>query len=241
MAESDIFINADMGEGLGLHSFGHDETLMSSVDAINLACGFHAGDPHIMAATVELAASYDVRVGAHPGLPDLAGFGRRRMLLTPTEAADLVRYQVGALTGFLGAFAMPLNHIKPHGAFYGMLAADEELMAAVAEVNLQYGVPFFGLAGTAHETVCRRRGVEFIPELYVDLNYSAAGELIIQRKPEMADPEAVRERVSQAVSGQPIRAVDGTEITIEFQSVCVHSDAPNSPEVAAAVRQALAA
>lgn len=233
------FINSDMGEGVGLHSFGNDEKLMSVVDAINLACGFHAGGPDIMAETVALAVRHGVKVGAHPGLPDLMGFGRRRLELTPEEAGALIRYQVGALTGFLDQHGVELSHIKPHGSFYGMLSQDDDLMRAAAGVNSQYGVPFLGLAGTAHERVCREMGVEFIPELFVDLNYSSEGALIIQRKPEMADPEAVKDRVRRAVAGQPILSVDGAEVEISFRSICVHSDAPNSPQVAAAVRSVL--
>lgn len=239
MHEHDVFINADMGEGIGPHSFGNDDKLMPKVDAINVACGFHAGDPQVMGSTVDRAIAHRLRVGAHPGFPDLVGFGRRKMLFSPQEAAALVRYQVGALTAFLGSRGKQLNHIKPHGSFYGMLSNDENMMRAVADVNLQYDVPFFGLAGTAHESICEEKGVEFIPELYVDLNYSADGALIIQREPEKSDLEVVKERVRRAIAGEPFPSVDGSDITIKFQSVCVHSDAANSPEVAAAVREVL--
>lgn len=236
MQNTKFEINSDMGEGIGLHSFGNDEALMPIVDTINLACGWHAGDPAIMDQTVQLASAHGVNVGAHPGLPDIAGFGRRRMALQPSEVGQLIRYQVGALTAFLGQHQMSLNHIKPHGALYGILASDEDLMREAAQVNLQYEVPFYGLAGTAHERVCADLGVDFVPELYVDLNYSADGSLIIQRKPEQADPEAVKERVRRALAGQPILAVDGSKIDITFSSICVHSDSANAPEVAAAVR-----
>lgn len=232
-------INSDMGEGLGLHSFGNDEALMSIVDVVNMACGFHAGDPETMGQTVALAAQHGIAIGAHPGLPDLVGFGRRRMALLPAEVAAIVRYQVGALSAFLGHHGLPLNHIKPHGSLYGMLATDEELMRAALEVNQQYAVPFFGLAGTAHETVCAELGVPFVAELYVDLNYSPDGALIIQRRPEQADPEQVKDRVGRALAGRPILAVDGTELNVTFDSICVHSDSRNAPEVAAAVRAVL--
>lgn len=239
MSNDAPFINADMGEGIGLHAFGNDERLIGLIDAMNVACGFHAGDPAVMARTVALAKEHGVRVGAHPGLPDLAGFGRRRMAVTPTEVGELIRYQVGALTGFLGEADVPLGHIKAHGSLAGMLAEDEELMRAAARVNQQYGVAFFGFAGTAHESVCAELGVEFVPELYVDLNYAGDGSLIIQRKPEQADPAAVRDRVERAMTGRPVLAVDGTELEIPFASICVHSDAPNSPEIASTVRAVL--
>lgn len=233
-------LNSDMGEGLGLHSFGNDEQLMSVIDVANVACGFHAGDPDVMNRTVALAAEHGVAVGAHPGLPDLVGFGRRRMAVTADEVESIVLYQTGALTGFLSKHGLTLNHIKPHGALYGILAGDEELMAAAASVARQFSVPFFGLAGTAHETVCQELGVEFVGELYVDLNYGPDGSLLIERHPQLTLPRSAAERVSAAIQGGPVHAVDGTELQIRFSSVCVHSDAPNSFGVASAVRRAIA-
>jgi UPF0271 protein len=238
-ASGRVLLNSDMGEGLGLHAFGNDEELLRIIDVANVACGFHAGDPDVMNRTVALAAEHGVAVGAHPGLPDVVGFGRRRMALTPEEVESIILYQTGALTAFLGKHGLELNHIKPHGALYGMLAGDEDLMQAAAGAARQYGVPFYGLAGTAHESVCRAMGVDFVAELYVDLNYGPSGELLIQRRPAPTDPAAAAERVSRAIAGQPVLAVDGTELDIPFQSICVHSDAPNAPAVASAVRAAL--
>lgn len=234
-----VLLNSDMGEGLGLHEFGNDEELMTLIDVANVACGYHAGDPDVMNRTVALAAEHGVAVGAHPGLPDLSGFGRRRMTLTADEVESIMLYQVGALVAFLSKNGVELNHIKPHGALYGMLASDAELMTAAASVARQYGVPFYGLAGTDHETVCREVGVDFVPELYVDLNYGPEGQLLIQRRPEPTDPAAAADRVRRAIAGDPVPAVDGTPLTIAFTSVCVHSDAPNSVAVASAVRDVL--
>lgn len=239
MTNSAVFINSDMGEGLGLHRFGNDEALLPLVDVINAACGFHAGDPDVMNETVEAAAAAGLKVGAHPGLPDLTGFGRRKMALLPSEVESILLYQTGALTAFLAKHGLSLNHIKPHGSLYGMLAADEELMTAAAGVAKAFGVPFFGMAGTAHEKVCAALGVPFVAELYVDLNYDAAGGLIIKRRPERTDPAAAAERVERALSGRPVLAVDGTELDIRFDSVCVHSDTPNAADVGAAVRAVL--
>lgn len=233
------FINSDLGEGIGLHSFGNDEALMSVIDVANVACAYHAGDPDTMDRTVELAAANNVAVGSHPGLPDIVGFGRRRMALLPSEVESIMLYQTGALTAFLSKHGVPLNHIKPHGSLYGMLAGDEELMAAAAGVAKVFRVPFFGLAGTAHERVCRELGVDFVAELYVDLNYDPDGNLIILRRPEPTDPAAAADRVTRALTGQPVLAIDGTELDISFDSICVHSDLGNSPEVAAAVRGAI--
>jgi UPF0271 protein len=232
-------INSDMGESLGLHSFGNDRALLDSVDAINVACGFHSGDPDTMAETVTAAHEKGVLIGAHPGLPDLVGFGRREMKLSPSEVESLILYQVGALTAFLRREGAPLNHIKPHGSLYGMLARDPELMRSAARVAQLFDVSIYGIAGTAHQSVCEELGVPFVAELYVDLNYGPAGELLIQRRPEPTDPEAAARRVTRALGDGQVEASDGTLLTIPFDSVCVHSDAPNSPAVAAAVRSAI--
>lgn len=225
-----------MGEALGLHTFGNDPALMPVIDVANVACGFHAGDPEAMEATVALAKDHGVRVGAHPGLPDLVGFGRREMKLTPSEVENLIRYQVGALSGFLQKYDLPLNHIKPHGSLYGMLARDEDLMLGAVNVARDYGVPIYGLAGTAHQRVAEREGIEFVGELYVDLDYNSEGGLIILRQPHATDPAAAAERTRRALETGTILAVDGTELTIDFGSICVHSDTANAAEVAAAVR-----
>ncbi|MBC7762896.1 MAG: 5-oxoprolinase subunit PxpA [Candidatus Saccharibacteria bacterium] len=238
-ARRTVTLNADLGESFGLHSFGNDLKLMDYVDVANVACGFHSGDPDTMAATVEAAAGRGLKVGAHPGLPDLIGFGRREMKLTPTEIENLILYQVGALTASLRRFGLELNHLKPHGSLYGMLSRDAALMDAAANVALLYGVPFYGLAGTQHEIVCRERGVPFVSELYVDLNYGPAGELLIQRRPERTDPAAAAARVRLVLADGVLAAVDGTLLNVQCDSICVHSDAPNSVDVAAAVRGAL--
>lgn len=234
-----ITINADLGEGIGLHAFGNDARLMGLIDVANVACGFHAADPHIMNATVELAAAEGVQVGAHPGLPDLAGFGRRAMTLSAAEVEDVVTYQVGALQGFLLRYGLPLHHIKPHGALYGMVARNPELMTAVARVAQRHEIPVYGLANTEHKTVCDDMGVPFIGEIYVDLGYDAEGGLVIERSPRPADPEAAGQRIRDALATGSISANDGTRLSIEFDSVCVHSDPANAPEVVRAVRAAI--
>lgn len=230
-----------MGEALGLHTFGNDGALMPLIDVANVACGFHSGDPATMDATVALARQHGVLVGAHPGLPDLVGFGRREMKLTPEEVEHLVRYQTAALVGFLAKYEMTLGHIKPHGSLYGMLSRDDELAAAAARVARDYGVPIYGLAGTAHQRAAAQVGAEFVGELYVDLDYAADASLIILRQPHATDPAAAAVRVKRAAADGTVLAVDGTELRIEFDSICVHSDTANAGEVAAAVRAALAA
>jgi UPF0271 protein len=234
-----ITINADAGESIGLHSFGMDEAVMDSVDWVNVACAWHAGDPDTMDNTVQQAKARGLAVGAHPGLPDLVGFGRRQMQLTADEVEAMMLYQVGALSGFLKRHDVRLHHLKPHGALYGMLARDAQLMRAAAGVAALYEVPMLGMAGTAHEEVCEQMDVPFVAELYVDLDYRADGSLIIQRRPEPKNPQAAARRVERAVAGEGVEAVDGTRLDIRFDSVCIHSDIPGAPDMARAVRDVL--
>lgn len=234
-----LTINAGLGEGIGLHRFGNDDQLMKLIDMANVACGFHAADPHVMKKTVELAAANDVKIGAHPGLPDLAGFGRRVMALSPDEVEDIVTYQVGALKGFLDRQGLDLNHIKPHGALFGMVSRDPELMFGVARVAKDYGVAVLGSANTAQEMVCGQLGVPFVREIYVDLGYDSNGSLIIERAPKPADPKIARKRIRDALTTGQVEANDGTPLEIEFDSVCVHSDPANAADVVRAVRTAL--
>lgn len=234
-----ISVNSDMGEAVGIHSFGNDDGLLEIIDTANVACGFHAGDPSGIGETVRKAASAGITVGAHPGLPDLVGFGRREMKLFPEEVRDLVRYQVGALVGFLHAEGLELDHIKPHGSLYGMVARDEDLMDAVCDVAVQYGVSVYGMSGTAHERVAQRRDVAFVSEFYVDLGYRADGSLIIARRPHATPVEVAAERARVALTDGVAVAETGERIPMKFDSICVHSDTPNAIDVARAVRQTI--
>lgn len=232
-----IAINSDMGESLGIHSFGNDDGLLPLIDAANVACGFHAGDPTNIRITVQAAAQAGIKIGAHPGLPDIWGFGRREMKLDADEVRDIVTYQVGALTGFLKAEGVSLNHIKPHGSLYGMVARDPSLMSAVCDVAEVYGVGVYGMAGTHHQAVALERGVPFTAELYVDLAYRSDGSLIIVRRPKATPPDVAAERARRALTDGVIVSDTGDEIPIVFESICVHSDTPNAVDVARAVRE----
>jgi UPF0271 protein len=192
-----------------------------------------------MDTTVQEAAKRGLAVGAHPGLPDIVGFGRREMKLTRDEVESLMLFQVGALTAFLRRHDVALHHVKPHGALYGMLARDEDLMQAAAAVALLFDVPMLGMAGTWHERVCEEMGVPFVPELYVDLDYRPDGSLLIQRRPVPKDPESAADRVRSALAGSGVTANDGSRLQIRFQSICIHSDIPGAPEMARAVRRVL--
>lgn len=234
-----LTINSDMGESLGIHSFGNDEGLLPLIDTANVACGFHAGDPAVIRHTVRSAAAAGITIGAHPGLPDLVGFGRREMQLLPDEVHDIVLYQVAALKGFLDAEDVPLDHIKPHGSLYGMLARDAQLMHALCDVAAQYGVPIYGMADTLHQSVADARGIPFIAEFYVDLGYRADGGLIITRRPPATPPALAAERARIALQEGVAVADTGERLPVRFSSICVHSDTPTAIDVATAVRQTL--
>jgi UPF0271 protein len=235
-----VAINCDMGESFGLYKMGDDEGMMPHITVANVACGFHASDPTVMAKTVRLAKEHGVQVGAHPSLPDLQGFGRREMKLRPAELTDCILYQVGALKGFLDREGMALSHIKPHGSLYGMAARSEEVAGAVAAAVKVFGVPVLGMAGTQHETVYGAAGLAFISEYYADLDYDDDGNLIITREHHAVDPAAAAARARRAVDEGKVASVNGRDVAVRAQSICVHSDTPNAVAVARAVRAAIA-
>ena len=232
-------INCDMGEAFGLYRMGDDEALMPLISAANVACGFHASDFNHMRKTVRLAKAHSVKVGAHPSLPDLQGFGRREMKMPREELANCIIYQVGALTGFLAAEGMALNHIKPHGSLYGMAARDEAVANAICDAADVFKVPIMGMIGTCHETVYRQRGHALIAEFYADLDYDDDGRLIITREHHAVDPERTAIRCRRAIAEGKAASVNGKDVAVRADSICVHSDTPNAVEVARAVRDAL--
>ncbi len=234
-----VTINCDMGEGFALYRIGDDAAIMQFVDLANVACGFHASDPSIMRQTVRLAKRNGVKVGAHPSLPDLQGFGRRRMNVTPEEVTDFVTYQIGALKAFLDAEGMPLNHVKPHGALYGMATGDESIAAAIADAVLPFGVPILGMAFTAHETVFKRKGVELVPEFYADLAYDDTGNVIATRVHDEVDPKEACARVLRALRDKSVTTVSGKQIPVRAETVCVHSDTSTALAIAAELKRAL--
>lgn len=232
-------INCDMGEGFGLYKIGDDEGLMPLIDVANVACGFHASDFNHMRRTVQLAKQHGVKVGAHPSLPDLQGFGRREMKIGRDELLNCLIYQIGALKGFLDAEGMVLNHIKPHGSLYGMAARMDEIAQAVADVADIYRVPLFGMAGTLHEQVYTARGHGFVSEFYADLDYNDQGGLIITREHAATDPQAAAALSLRAMREGVVRSVGGVDVPVRADAICVHSDTPNAVDVARAVRAAV--
>ena len=234
-----LAINCDMGEGFGLYRCGDDAAIMPFITLANVACGFHASDPTVMHKTVRLAKQHGVRVGAHPSLPDLQGFGRREMRMDPKELTDCLIYQVGALKAFLDAEGMALNHIKPHGALYGMAARSEEVANAICDAADVFKVPLLGMARTKHEEVYTKRGFKFVPEFYVDLDYDKDGKLIITREHVAWDPELAAKRTLRAITEKKVKTVDGNDIPMTADCICVHSDTPGAVAVAKAVKEAI--
>jgi 5-oxoprolinase (ATP-hydrolysing) subunit A len=235
-----LAINCDMGESYGLYKMGDDEGMMPYITIANVACGFHASDPTVMARTVKLAKRHKVNVGAHPSLPDLQGFGRREMKIEPDELTNCIVYQVGALKAFLDREGMPLFHVKPHGSLYGMAARSAEVAKAVAEAAKVFDVPVLGMAGTMHEKVYTAEGLSFISEYYADLDYDDGGNLIITREHHAVDPKQAAQRARRAVAEGKAASVNGKDVRVRADCICVHSDTPNAVEVARAVKAAVA-
>ena len=234
-----VSINCDMGEAFGIYRMGDDEACLPYITHANVACGFHASDPRVMWRTVRAAKRYGVKVGSHPSLPDLQGFGRREMRLEPDEITAVIVYQTGALKGFLEAEGMALSHIKPHGALYGMAQRDPAVAEAVADAAAIFGVPVFAFANCAMSEVFRRRGIPFVCEFYADLDYNDEGRNIITREHHPVAPEDAAQRVRAAVTEGKTRAVSGKLVDVVAESVCVHSDTPGAIAIARAVREAL--
>jgi UPF0271 protein len=235
-----IDLNADMGESYGRWTLGNDEALMPHLTSANIACGFHGGDPHVMRKTVGLALEHGVGIGAHVGLPDLLGFGRRRIAVSPGELRDYVLYQAGAMKAYAEAAGAQLQHVKPHGVMYTMVQEDLALAQEVADAvaELGDGVILLLASKTVAEAAAQA-GVPFVPEGYVDLDYGSDGKLVIERVKQLRDPEAMAERAVRLATEGKVPTLDGGELELEASSICVHGDAPNAPEIAAAIRRGL--
>lgn len=237
-----VDINADAGESFGRWSLGSDETFLPHVSSVNVACGYHAGDPVTMRRTVQIAKQHGLGVGAHPGLPDLLGFGRRVIAMDPAELVDAVLVQVGALTAIAATEGVKLAHVKPHGALYKMLSLDPGLSAAVGAAIAKLDPSLFvvllaGAGADAAETA----GARVVREAFVDLDYDANGGLIIERIATPRDPNEVAVRAVRLVREKRLKTRAGTDIAVDARTICLHGDRPNSTEVARAVKTALQA
>ena len=238
-----IDINCDMGESFGNFKVGHDEEIMPLITSANVGCGFHGGDPVTMARTVALAKNHGVGVGAHPALPDLMGFGRREMKITPEEARAYLLYQTGALKAFLETRGMKLQHVKPHGAFYTLLRKEEELARAVAEaiLDLDKNLYWFMPVPNRAAEVADSMGVKVVGEMYVDMDYGPDGGLLVRREQFMhqPDPKATAERLVRYLESGKVRTTEGKELEISANSVSVHGDTMNAPAALRVMRAEL--
>lgn len=236
-------LNCDMGEGFGAWKMGDDAALLDHVTSANIACGFHAGDPGTIHRTVELALEKGVAVGAHPSLPDLQGFGRRRMNVSPTEAYDMVLYQIGALAGFATACGGKLAHVKPHGALYNMAAKDAQLARAIARAvrDFDAALVLFGLAGSELVRAGEQAGLITANEVFADRTYQADGSLTPRTQPDamIHDPEAAIAQVRRMLREGRVRSQQGSDVPVQPDTLCIHGDAPGAVEFARRIRQAL--
>jgi UPF0271 protein len=243
-----IDLNCDMGESFGAYKLGMDEAVIQYITSANIACAWHAGDPAVMNHTVAIAVEHGVGVGAHPGYPDLLGFGRRNMDCTMEELRNYVIYQVGALQAFCSAHGTRLQHVKPHGALYLTAVENEDVARAVAEaiVRVNPDLLYVALAGAKGELMTRigqEVGLKVVYEAFPDRAYSPEGTLVSRRQPGaiIKDPQAVSERALQMVKENAVIAVDGTTIPLEAQTLCVHGDNPKAVDLVKGIRGMLEA
>ena len=243
MSTFTVDLNCDMGESFGRYQLGQDAEILAYVSAANIACGFHAGDPSVMKRTVRLALQRGVALGAHPGLPDLQGFGRRAMAISPEEAHDLVLYQLGALWAIAKAEGGQLQHVKPHGALYNMAATDLPLAEAIAEAvyALDPRLLLYGLAGSELVKAGQRRGLRIAHEVFADRSYQADGTLTPRNKPNalITEPKEAILQVLRMIREGNVRSQQGTEVPIQADTICIHGDGPHALQFARQIHSAL--
>ena len=239
MRRNAIDLNCDLGEGFGVYQLGDDAEALTLISSANVACGFHAGDPHVMRRTVAQAVSQGVRIGAHPGLPDLLGFGRRRVAATAEEVRDFFLYQIGALKAFVETAGARLQHVKPHGAVFEMALASPAIAAAMCEAaravdrDLIWLSPAGTMAGAA-----RQAGLRAMDELYADRAYHPDRTLVSRKTPGavIEDVSLVRARLIQWFDTGTVTTIEGGPLALECDSICVHGDTPGAVEIIRLVR-----
>ena len=238
-----IDLNGDVGESFGAYEIGHDAALIPVLTSANVACGFHAGDPGVMRATVALAREHDTAVGAHPGFPDLAGFGRRELKATAREVEDFVAYQIGALAAIAAAQSVRLRHVKPHGALYNMAAKDDALADAIAHAiaSVDRSLMVFGLPRSKSLEAARRHGLRAVSEAFADRAYRADGTLVPRTDPGavIADGDTVVARAVMIARDRIVIAADGTRVPLDVETICLHGDTPGAAALANRIRFAL--
>jgi UPF0271 protein len=240
-----IDINADVGESFGAYTIGNDSALMTSITSASVAAGFHAGDPFVLRQTIRLAKSHGVAVGAHPGFPDLVGFGRREMHVTPADAEDFVLYQIAAVAGVAAAEGVRLQHVKPHGALFNMAARNAGLAAAIARAVASFdpSLILFGLAASEILGAGRAAGLRVASEVFADRAYEPDGSLRSRIKPDAVihDAAVVVARAVRMVRDRAVQAVDGSVVPLEADTICLHGDTPGADLLAAQLRAGLEA
>lgn len=238
-----VDLNCDMGESFGAYRIGCDEEILPYITSANIACGFHAGDPATMRKTVERALAHGVEIGAHPGLPDLNGFGRRDMAISPAEACDMVVYQIGALNGFLQAEGARMQHVKPHGALYNMAASRADLARAIAEAVYRVNPELIlvGLAGSRLIEQGKEAGLRVRNEVFADRTYQQDGTLTPRTKPDAlvtSDEQAVQQVIRMVKEGK-VMTQQGIDIAIQAETVCIHGDGKHALMFVRQIREAL--
>jgi len=238
-----IDFNCDMGESFGMYKMGLDEEVIKHITSANIACGFHAGDPNWMRTTVKLAEEHGVAIGAHPGFPDLSGFGRRAMNASALEVKNDVIYQMGALQAFTGA--KRLQHVKPHGAMYNMAVDDQDLATAICEALLEVDsdIVLLALAGSQWISVAEDLGLRVGREIFADRALNTDGTLVSRSKEGSVihDIQEVVDRSLRMVTEGKAVAISGEVIDVEADSLCLHGDTPGAVDMAQALKQALVA
>lgn len=238
-----VDLNCDLGESFGAYKCGMDEEIIPYITSANVACGFHASDPVVMQKTVAAAKASHVRVGAHPGFPDLAGFGRRNMSLSPDEITAMVEYQIGALSAFCTANKTKLQHVKPHGALYNMAAVDEKIADAICKGISAVDPRLILLAPGSSKMVesASRFGLTAAREIFADRAYEEDGTLVSRKKPGslISNPDDVVDRVVQMIREGTVIAITGKKIPVTADSVCVHGDGPSALALVRSIREGL--
>ena len=238
-----IDLNADLGESFGVYRYGADEELIPLVSSVNIACGWHGGDPATIRKAASLAKKHGVTIGAHPGYPDLMGFGRRYMALSPAEVTDSLLMQIGGLDGLCRAEGTCVSYVKPHGALYNAAAKDSALAEAIAEAVLLYDPKLMLLcpAGSAMEKSARAKGIRVAEEFFADRGYRDDGSLVprSEKNAVLSDPETISSRVLSAVKDGTVVTATGNLLSVSFDSVCLHGDNPEAVRLAAVIHNAL--
>lgn len=240
-----VDLNCDLGESFGAYTIGLDAQVIPHVSSVNIACGYHAGDPVVMEKTVALAKEHGVAIGAHPGFPDLMGFGRRPMNITPAEAGVYVKYQLGALLAFVKAQGLKLQHVKPHGALYNMAAKDEALAKAIAQsvASVDSNIRLMGLAGSLMLKEAEKAGLPVISEVFADRAYNDDGSLVNRKLPGAVihDAQQAAARAVMMAKEHKVISINGKEIPLQADSICVHGDNAQAIELVCTIRSALQA